>query len=314
MRCSIFENTLDVSSTNYVEVESVLKGIQEGRWREQVDKIRACKTKKDRDILKKTLPAVTFSGTFEQKPVWSNKTSSYNLVSRNDKHLLEYSGLMTIDIDGISVKDLSRIKKLCASDMFLYCCFVSPSGGLKMLYEVDANPEFHNTCSFNQVKDYVEQMYDIEVDKSGKNISRICYVSYDEDMYLNENYVCISVDTEVKEEELAYYPPAENNGEISNDLNYIWEVVRGWLDKKNEYYVNGNRNNYIYKVACILNRVGVAQDQIKYLISSHHNIRKEMKGELDSAVESACKRNRKEFGEKPIYDRRKKNLGIFDND
>jgi hypothetical protein len=39
--------------------------------------------------------------------------------------------------------------------------------------------------SFNQVKEYYEQLLQLEVDPSGKDITRLCFVSWDEQLYLN---------------------------------------------------------------------------------------------------------------------------------
>lgn len=313
MNCSIFENSFDNKSTVYITVESVLNDIKNGKWKTQIDEIRACKTKVGKSDLKKFLPAVTFSGTFESKPAYVKRKGIYELVSKRDDHLLEYTGLLVIDIDNISEKEVRRIKSLCKDDIFLYTCFLSPSGGLKMLYEVDALEEHHRGASFEQVKEYVEAFYSCEVDKSGKNISRLCYVSYDDNIYINKDYVCVSIDIEEYEAKQQVYEVSEpiDLENISYDINFIWEVAKKWLDAKGVSYCVGERNNYIHKMACILNRAGVSYDHIVHLIQSNHSVNKNMMGELITTVKGVCNRNSREFGSKPIYDKRKKALNIF---
>lgn len=314
LTCSIYKNSSDNTSTNYVEVKQVLNDIKDGKWKKEISEIRSCKTKAGRSYLKKTIPAVTFSGTFESKPTYSKGKAGHHLSSRKDDHLLDYSGLLVIDIDDISEREFRRIKKECSDDIFLYACFESPSGYIKLLYEVDALPEFHKGASFNQVKEYVESFYGVEVDKSGKNISRLCYVSYDPDMYVNEDYVCVCVDTEAYEEKQKAIVQVDiDHDNISNDLSHVWEVAKGWLDNKNQRYVSGNRNEYIHKMACILNRAGVFKDQIIQLIQSNHSINKEMSGELLTTVKGVSLRNRHEFGSRPIYDKSKKTLNVFED-
>ncbi len=313
MNCSIFKNSFDNKSTNYITIESVLNDIASGKWKDQITEIRNCKTKVGKSELKKFLPAVTFSGTFELKPAYVKKTGKYELVSKRDDHLLEYSGLVVIDIDNISAKEVSRIKKSCKDDMFLYACFLSPSGGVKMLYEVDAPERYHRNASFEQVREYVEAFYSCEVDKSGKNISRLCYVSYDDDIFINKDYVCVSIDIDEYEQKQKQYEPTEpiDLENISYDINFIWDTVKKWMDNKGVAYVVGERNNYIHKVACVLNRAGVSPDHITHLIQSNHSISKDMMAELLTTVKGVCNRNAREFGTKPIYDRRKKSLNIF---
>jgi hypothetical protein len=312
MNCSIYKNSFDNKSTEYVDIEAVLNGIEQGRWKEQIDEIRDSKTKTARDSLKKHLPAVTWSGTFEAKKVYVKKKGCFELVSKRDDHLLEYTGLIVIDIDNLKPKEVKAIQKECKDDDFLYCCFMSPSGGIKLLYEVDAPAEYHKTASFEQLKAYVEEVYGQEVDKSGKNISRLCYISYDPEIYINKDYICFGVDVEAyekKENERVIAPPAnyDNEGEVSHDVEFIWMVAKGWLDTKGEHYAVNNRNNYIHKMACILNRAGVHEHQINQLLTRHHSISKDMYGEMLTTVSGVSKRYRGEFGSKPIYDKRKKN-------
>jgi hypothetical protein len=313
----MYKNSFDNKSTEYVGVEAVLSNIQSGKWKDQINEIRDCKTKVARSELKKYLPAVTWSGTFELKKEYVKKKGCYELVSKRDNHLLEYTGLIVIDIDNITPKEVLAIKKECQGDDFLYCCFVSPSGGIKLLYEVDAPAEYHKTASFGQLKEYVESIYDQEVDKSGKNVSRLCYISYDPEIYINKEYICFGVDIEAydkkQKERVVITHTMPQEGEVSYDLNFIWKVAKGWLDNKGEHYAVNNRNNYIHKMACILNRAGVHEDQINQLLTRNHSISKDMYGEMLTTVSGVSKRYRGEFGSKPIYDKRNKNKkSLFD--
>jgi len=311
MNCSMYKNSFDNKSTEYVDVQSVLNNIQSGKWKEPIQEVRDCKTKVAKSELKKDLPAVTWSGTFELKKAYVKKKGCFELISKRDNHLLDYSGLIVIDIDNLKPKEVQAIKKECKDDVFLYACFMSPSGGIKLLYEVDAPPEYHKTASFSQLKKYVEDMYGQEVDKSGKNVSRLCYISYDPDIYVNKDYICFNVDVESYEqalkERVVVVPSNHNQDEVSYDLGFIWNVAKGWLDNKGEHYAVNNRNNYIHKMACILNRAGVYEEQIKQLITKNHSISKDMYGEMCTTIEGVSKRYSGEFGSKPIYDKRNKN-------
>jgi len=116
---------------------------------------------------------VTFSGTFSK---------------RNDKALLSHSGLLTIDFDHLdNIKD---IKNLLLNDEYFdtELMFVSPSGnGLKWIIPIDLSEVNHQNY-FLAVSNYIKHTYNLEVDKSGKDISRACFLPYDNNAFINPNY------------------------------------------------------------------------------------------------------------------------------
>jgi hypothetical protein len=67
-------------------------------------------------------------------------------------------------------------------------CFVSPSGnGLKVFIEVDTGMEHHDTA-YQQVQKYYEDATGLKADSSCKDITRLCFMSYDPNLYKNLSY------------------------------------------------------------------------------------------------------------------------------
>ncbi len=67
--------------------------------------------------------------------------------------------------------------------------FTSPSGdGLKWIIPIDITTASH-TDYFRAISNYVRQTYGIEADKSGKDISRACFLPHDSNAYLNPKYL-----------------------------------------------------------------------------------------------------------------------------
>ena len=65
---------------------------------------------------------------------------------------------------------------------------MSPSShGLKWVIPIAENRMTHADY-FRRVAFYIKQTYGIEVDKSGKDLSRACFLPYDPDAYINPNY------------------------------------------------------------------------------------------------------------------------------
>lgn len=300
-KCSIFKDAFDDTSEQYVSVTSILKAIKEGKWKDQILQIRGTENKEYRDKLKLMVPGACFSGTFKKEWHYNQKKGKKQLKARLDDHILSYTGIVVMDIDIKNEKIITRLKNMLIDDPYVYSFFLSPSGGLKVLYVVDSSAEHHKKFAYEQVKSWMEDNYDIEVDKSGKNLSRLCYVSYDPDLYINDDYVITEVDTNEKEEEFVQHNVYNyDNAEDEHNVDAIFEIASKWVTSGGKYYAVGSRNDYIHDLTCILNRAGVHQHQIISVITKNHSISSNMIGELKDTVSSACNRNRGEFGTKPI--------------
>ena len=116
----------------------------------------------------------TFSGTFEK---------------RNDKALKSHSGLLTIDFDHID--NLQQLKNQLLNDEYFETelLFVSPSGdGLKWIIPIDINESTHQNY-FKAIANYIKAVYQLEVDKSGKDVSRACFLPSDPEVFINPKYL-----------------------------------------------------------------------------------------------------------------------------
>jgi len=117
---------------------------------------------------------VTFSGVFSQ---------------RNDANLIRHSGLLTVDFDHID--DIQALKTSLLDDAYFETelLFVSPSGdGLKWIIPVDLSQVKHRDY-FKAVASYIRQTYKLQVDQSGKDISRACFLPYDPEIFIHSKYL-----------------------------------------------------------------------------------------------------------------------------
>lgn len=116
---------------------------------------------------------VTFSGVFER---------------RNDKYLQKHSNLITIDFDHL--EDLNKVREQLLSDSYFETelLFVSPSGdGLKWIIRIDLE-EATQAEYFIAISNYIKQTYNIEVDASGKDVSRACFLPHDANAFLHKRH------------------------------------------------------------------------------------------------------------------------------
>lgn len=173
---------------------SILNDIRKGvhadavlKLRKNVDNVQLYRNQKKR------LPSVCFCGIF-----WG---SHY----KYDVNL--YTNLLVIDIDYIK-NDRLEIKRLLMNDPKIVAVWDSVSGqGLKALLYINylsaVLPEniwvVHEMCAFPQVQKYLKESYGINIDPSGKDVTRYCFMSYDPDIFLRKEFDVFDVTVDLSE-------------------------------------------------------------------------------------------------------------------
>jgi len=246
---TIFQNIKDTSAPFFRPVDSILNRIREGASKELVKKIRNEKRKPERQEMKKMLPAICFSGTFNK---------------RNDASLLEHSGIICLDFDGYEKqKDLLSDKESLSKDKYVYSVFISPSGnGLKVLVKIPADPENHINY-FNSLQSHFNSPY---FDKATKNISRVCYESYDPLIYINNNSFVWDKIEEASYNEVIKYRDVPTIP--ITDENKIVDILVKWWTKKYPM-IEGQRNQNAFVLAMAFNDFGVNKSLAGYVLSQY---------------------------------------------
>lgn len=246
---TIFQNIRDTDTPFFRDVHVILDRIKDGAGatKDLVKKIRLEKRKPERQELKKQLPAICFSGTFNK---------------RTDISLLEHSGLICLDFDGyLKQKELLQDKESLSKNKYVFSVFISPSGnGLKVLVKIPADAESH-TLYFNSLEKYFNSPY---FDKTSKNISRVCYESYDPLIFVNENSSIWDV---IEEPEYTEVSRARDKATIPiTDENKIVEILVKWWEKK--YPMSeGQRNQNAYVLAMAFNDFGINKSLASYVLN-----------------------------------------------
>lgn len=244
----------------YTTVDKALYRIKTGVSKNKIIEIRNTQDKEKANELKKNLPSICFSGIFTE---------------RKDDCLQTHSGFIVLDFD--NVVDLQySIKKTFEKD-FVKAVWVSPSGnGIKALVKI-ANGDKH--------KEHFQALQDIfpDIDKSGINVSRVCYESFDENIMIREN--CKTF-TKVKSIEKIIESEKSDNYET-------FDKLLKWLNNTGNAFVTGERNAYIYKLASACCRYGISESGCISLINTYvtNGSSDFSKREVDIAVKSAYKSN-----------------------
>lgn len=277
---TIFQSIKDTSTPFHRDVMVVLQRIKDGSSKELVKRIRNEKNKTDRNELKKQLPAICFSGTFNK---------------RNDNALIEHSGLICLDFDGYDKqKVLLQDKENLSKNKYVFSVFISPSGnGLKVLVKIPKDADNHINY-FNSLMKHFNSSY---FDKTSRNISRVCYESYDPLIYINENS---SIWDTI--EDIEYVEVNRNIDKPTipiTDENKIVEILVKWWEK-NYPMIEGQRNHNTYVLAMALNDFGVNRSLAEYVLNRYATTDfppSEIKTTIDSAY-----RNTDKFGSKCYED------------
>ena len=285
MIITIFKDIKTTSQPFYRDVHVILNRIREGSSKDLVKKIRAEKDKNQRNTYKQGLPAVCFSGKF---------------TKRSDNSLEEHSGLICLDFDGYkSNRDLLQEKERLSKNKYIFSVFISPSGkGLKAVVKIPAEPENHKSY-FLSLQSFFNSDY---FDKTSKNLSRVCYESYDPLIYINKTS---SVWDRIEEEE---FNEVNKNVDLPTipitDENKIVDILTKWWLKKYPM-IEGQRNQNVYILASAFNDFGVNQTLAEFVLNNYAT--KDFKQiEIKRTIQSAYAQ-KQNFGTKYYEDEDKVN-------
>lgn len=172
---SRYKNLKDTKGS-MISLYDELRNIKNGKYKNVIESCRDSVKRNDLDSyseLKSTLPAVTFCGVFHNR--------------RRANEISIYNNLLVIDIDDLIQEEMSTIKAEITKDPYILSAWSSPSGkGIKALIKTECGMEQH-TLVFNSFSAYIKTKYSIVIDPSGKDLTRLCFSSYDENIYFNIN-------------------------------------------------------------------------------------------------------------------------------
>lgn len=153
-------------------------------------------------IHKKNLPSITFCGTFNER--------------RKRELLKSYNSLIVIDIDNLSQEEFGRVKQVLQSAQYVFSFWESPSQkGLKGLVSLSYNFPLNqdnidkaHKSAFQKLSEYFLSTYQIELDESGSDTTRLCFFSFDPNTIIKEDvnqFVVLEKDIVVSKEKVGIF-------------------------------------------------------------------------------------------------------------
>ena len=169
-----FDRLYDATPSATLTLGAALDAIVDGDCADAITTLRQIYARQGEDAYaaaKKRLPQVTFGGVFSP--------------TRAKANLVQHSGLVHADLDHL--QDLAQSKLALMQDPHVVYIFISPrSDGLKYgtrITPVDSDAAYQH--AWQMVCDQHQEQYGIVWDPSGKDVSRLCFVSWDPACYIN---------------------------------------------------------------------------------------------------------------------------------
>ena len=280
MKVSFFKNFKTVAADERPkDVVFYLDRIQNGKHEKIIKELRAEIDPDKKKELKNSLPAVTFCGTF---------------TSRKKENLKEGSGLAILDFDKLT--DVLAYKENLKANDYVFSCWISPSGnGLKALIKI---PIIQNDAEYKNIYKQLCLIFP-DLDTSGSDISRLCFESWDPDIYINldsEKFIPTYPENAIEVVSLGTITniPLIDNDEIANRL------VK-WFKSK---FDSSARNSSLFKLAIGFNDFGVSKMICERYL--HSFIEPDFsENEINALINSAYK-NTSNFGSKQFEDKVKR--------
>ena len=203
--------------TSSVSIDEAFTLIKSETYRKNVAIIQNSTDKAIVNAQKKKLDYFTFSGVFEQ---------------RKADGLISHSGLICLDYD--DVENLEKFKSNVYTNAFTLIAFVSPSGkGIKLIIGINTTD---NKLAWNALNAYFKKITGIEADKSGTDVCRACFVSYDPDIYYNPNAKIFEIKEDKTKQSINYKEGKEvNNSELLRAKKVVERVLKAQCDITGDY-------------------------------------------------------------------------------
>jgi len=263
---TIFKNIFS-KEPHYITIDKALQRIKEGKSEKQVSLIRQAIDKERANELKKNLPSVCFSGKFN--------------ADRKDADLIEHSKYIVLDFDYID--DCQLLKETLASQPYVKATWLSPSGnGVKCLVLISDGSKH---------REHFQALQELfpDVDKSGINVSRVCYESYDPQIIINQSvkaFTKVTKVTKVKE-----VTPLDSQNEI-------FQNILKWLSNRGDAFRTGERNLFLFKLASACCRFGINESDCEVYFNSSFLTSENDFSKLETlrCIRSAYKSSANQFG------------------
>lgn len=274
---------------------SILDDIKSDKYKVvvlQIQQLYSEGQKEEADNLKATLPGFTASCRCKG--------------GRRTDLVTYYTGFIVLDLDDLSSDEMHRISHTLRTSEYVMGAFKSPSGaGIKILVETNGKQESH-LSTYLAVADYFSTLLNVNIDTSGKDIVRYCFMSYDPDAYKNISNKIFDVElSEVSNVTVIEVPTSSTGNYESSSYSELFQAAVE-MTCRSVQYEKGNRNNFVYHLANNCNRNGIPLEDAESLILASYP---DEPLKAKASVRSAYNHHPGEFARSNVSDSNGEDLG-----
>jgi hypothetical protein len=166
---SVCKNAKDNTGT-VSTIRKQLEIIRTGKLSTTIEKLRAC-SEDEYSARKIWLPMAIFQGTFEP--------------TRKAENIQKSSGLMIVDLDHLTDNESEALREKLRSCPYVFAAWRSPRNGVKALFKVDFSNDGEFKAAYRAIAAYLHTEFGLEIDPTGKDVSRGCFTSADSKLWTN---------------------------------------------------------------------------------------------------------------------------------
>jgi hypothetical protein len=167
-----------------VPLHEILRGIRCGQWKSPIETLRALE-----------YAAPEYSTLKRQLPCFMASASTRNGGHKGDD-IDQHTGLLQTDLDDIGAAEAPALRNRLGEDPHVLASFLSPGGhGVKAIMCIPADIRRHRD-SFRAAQLYMRQQHGVEIDELVSDPSRLCFISHDPELRINESAVPLHVHDE----------------------------------------------------------------------------------------------------------------------
>lgn len=217
----------------------------------------------------------------EQKKFKESKLPSFSISCqckdwRKEENISSHSGLLNIDIDGeqnLHIEDWPEMRDRLSEQLpTIVACFLSARGnGLSFVVKID--PKKHRE-TYSSIGFDLQKHFNIYIDPSCKNPTRLRFVSYDPDAYINFDFDNIPIVTPSKEyiESVKQTPKLSFLSVTAANSKELFENAIHFTESKYQsgqrlQFKKGMQYWYLITLAGYCNSHGMSLDYCKQMVS-----------------------------------------------
>lgn len=168
---SVYKNAKDRIGT-VSTIRKQLEIIKSGLLSKTIEQLRVC-SQEEYSKRKIWLPMAIFQGTFEP--------------TRKAENIQASSGLMVIDEDHLTDDESEALREKLRACPFIFAAWRSPRNGVKALVRVNFNNDTEFKAAYRAIAAYLETEFSLEIDPTGKDVSRSCFTSSDPKLWIQSS-------------------------------------------------------------------------------------------------------------------------------